>query len=57
LSHLESSRELDASWFVQKPGAEVENILVADDLLIDVLFAANGQTYESVQPWVREITI
>ena len=27
------------------------------DLLIDLLFAANGQTYESVQPHVREIEI
>ena len=30
---------------------------MADDLLIDLLFAANGQTYESVQPHVREIEV
>jgi hypothetical protein len=35
---------------------EVENIRVADDLLIDLLFAANGETYESVEPYVRELT-
>ena len=30
---------------------------MTDDLLIDLLFAANGQTYESVQPHVREIEV
>jgi hypothetical protein len=27
------------------------------DLLVDLLFAANGETYESVQPYVREVLI
>jgi hypothetical protein len=35
----------------------VENIRVADDLLVDLLFAANGETYESVQQHVRELDI
>jgi hypothetical protein len=35
----------------------MENIRVADDLLVDLLFSANGETYESVQPFVREIVI
>jgi len=26
-------------------------------LLVDLLFAANGETYESVQPYVREVLI
>lgn len=30
---------------------------VADDVLIDLLFAANGQTYESLQDRVRSITV
>lgn len=30
---------------------------VADDLLIDLLFAANGQTYESLAPHVRTIEV
>lgn len=38
------------------PG-ESENIRVADDLLIDLLFAANGQTYESLQDHVRTLTV
>jgi hypothetical protein len=44
LSFLESSAELDPSWFEQPLGSEVENIRVADDLIIDLLFAANGKT-------------
>ena len=57
LSFLDSSKELDAQWFAPDSNGQVENIRVADDLLIDLLFAANGQTYESVQPHVREIEI
>ena len=29
----------------------------ADDLIVDLLFAANGETYETVQPFVRELTV
>lgn len=57
LSFLDSSKELDAQWFAPDSSGSVENIRVADDLLIDLLFAANGQTYESVQPYVREIEL
>ncbi len=56
MSFLASSAELDAAWFEQT-GGEVENIRVADDLIVDLLFAANGETYETIQPFVREITI
>jgi hypothetical protein len=56
LSFLESAKDLQADWFEPESG-EVENIRVADDLLIDLLFAANGETYESVQPYVRELTV
>jgi hypothetical protein len=37
LGYLDSSRELDAEWFAQLPGGEVENIRVADELNIDGL--------------------
>ncbi len=57
LSFLESSKELDAEWFIPPADGNVENIRVADDLLIDLLFSANGETYESVQPYVREMQI
>ena len=36
---------------------ELENIRVADDLLVDLLFAANGESFESMQPYVRELQV
>jgi hypothetical protein len=56
LGFLPSSSELRAEWFEVTPG-EPENIRVADELLIDLLFAANGQTYESLQEHVRVLTV
>jgi len=56
MSFLPSAAELDAAWFEPQSGA-IENIRVADELLIDVLFAANGETYETVQPHVRVVEI
>jgi hypothetical protein len=56
LGFLDSADELDPEWFEQ-PLGDPENIRVADELLIDLLFAANGETYESVQPFVREMTL
>ena len=57
LAFLASSGDLNADWFVPAADGSVENIRVADDLLIDLLFAANGETYESVQPHLRELMI
>lgn len=57
LSFLASSKDLDPDWFEPAVDGNIENIRVADDLLIDLLFAANGETYESVQPYVRELNI
>jgi len=57
LSFLASSKDLDPDWFEPAVDCEVENIRVADDLLVDLLFAANGETYESVQPYVRELIV
>lgn len=56
LSFLPSAADLDVNWF-EPQSAEVENIRVADELLVDLLFAANGETYETVQPHVRTIEI
>jgi hypothetical protein len=56
LSFLPSSQELQLEWFAP-PASEPENIRVADDLLIDLLFAANGQTYESLQSHIRTLTV
>ena len=55
LNFLPSSAELDP-WVEVDPAAP-ENIRVADELLVDLLFAANGQTFESVQPHVRKIEV
>ncbi len=56
LSFLPSSSELDPAWFEVDP-AQPDHIRVADDLLVDLLFAANGQTFESLQPHVRRIVV
>lgn len=56
LGFLASSKDLDPQWFEVAAG-EPENIRVADDLLIDLLFAANGQTFESLQPHVRVLDV
>lgn len=56
LDFLASARELEPAWF--EPCAdEPENIRVADDLLIDLLFTANGETYESLQAHVVKTEI
>ena len=57
LSFLASAKDLDPDWFVPAEGGDIENIRVADDLLVDLLFAANGETYASVQPHVRELIV
>lgn len=56
LDFLPSSAELDPAWFEVDP-AQPDNIRVADALLVDLLFAANGQTFESLQPHVRRIEV
>lgn len=56
LAFLPSSGKLKVEWFAP-PVDEPENIRVADDLLIDFLFAANGQTYESLQDHRRTLIV
>ncbi len=56
LSFLPSSQELEEEWFAP-PAGEPENIRIADELLIDLLFAANGQTYESLQSHIRTLNV
>ena len=56
LNFLESARDLDPEWF-EPPVDEPENIRVADDLLIDLLFAANGETFESLKPHMRRVDL
>lgn len=56
LDFLAASKELDPSWF-EVPADAPENIRVADELLIDLLFAANGQTYASLHDHIRTLSI
>jgi len=58
LGFLESSKKLQAWWFSKEANAEeIQNIRVADELVIDILFAANGETYESLRPFIRHVEI
>ncbi len=56
LDFLESAKDLDPNWFAP-PEDEPENIRVADDLLIDLLFTANGETFESLKPYIRRVDL
>jgi len=56
LNFLPSSSELQPEWFEVDP-AQPDNIRVADELLVDLLFAANGQTFELLQAHVRHIMV
>jgi hypothetical protein len=56
LDFLQSSQELDPAWFAVNAD-EPDNIRIADDLLVDLLFAANGETFESLQPHVKHLEI
>jgi hypothetical protein len=56
LDFLESSKDLDPQWF-DVPDDGPENIRISDTLLIDLLFSANGQSYESLLPHVRTLHV
>ncbi len=56
LNFLPSAAELDPLWFASDVN-EPENIRVADTLLIDLLFAANGETFESLQSHIHTLTV
>ncbi|MDA0225094.1 MAG: hypothetical protein O2975_03160 [Proteobacteria bacterium] len=56
LGFLASSKDIELDWFEAQDGAP-EYIRVADDLIVDLLFADNGETYDSVQAHVREIVV
>jgi hypothetical protein len=56
LNDLPSSKELDPAWF-EVVGDAPDNIRVWDKLIVDLLFAANGETYQSLQTHVRHIDV
>jgi len=45
-----SVRDLDPAWFEQS-----ETIRVADEFVVDLMFNAGGETYESLRP--HEVTL
>jgi hypothetical protein len=58
LSFLESAREIDSRWFTREANEpDPENIRIADRIVIDILFAVNGETYETLQPHVRVVEL
>lgn len=58
LSFLESARQIDPAWFSREANEpDVENIRVADRIVIDILFAVNGETFDSLQPHVRVVEL
>jgi predicted nucleotidyltransferase len=57
LSFLTSAKEIQSEWFtVEANSDEIQNIRVVDDLVVDIMFAANGQTYQSLMPHIKTIT-
>ncbi len=57
MGFLPSSDELDPAWFEPAADGEVENIRVADELLVDLLFAANGHTFDGLQAHVVQLEV
>ena len=56
LNFLDSASELKPSWF-ETDGEAPENIRMGDRILLDLLFAANGETFETLQPYVKTLLI
>jgi len=57
LAFLDSAKDLQSEWFSAEANAdEIQNIRVQDDLVVDILFAANGQTYQSLLPHLKTIS-
>jgi hypothetical protein len=56
LDYLPSSAELDPAWFDVDPEAP-DNIRIWDKVVIDLLFAANGQSYESLRDHIRQVDL
>lgn len=56
LDYLPSSAELVPAWFDVDPEAP-DNIRIWDKVVIDLLFAANGQSYESLRDHIRQVDL
>ncbi len=47
-----AAKEMEATWFT-----EGENIRVADAFVVDIMLNANGQTYETLKPYLQVIDL
>lgn len=57
LAFLKFANELKSEWFTAEANKdEIQNIRIQDDLVVDILFAANGQTYQSLLPHIKTIS-
>ncbi len=57
LAFLNSAKDLQSEWFSAEANVdEIQNIRVQDELVVDILFAANGQTYQSLLPHLKTIS-
>lgn len=45
------AKDIDPAWFV-----EGDTIRVADEFVVDVMFNACGETYESLRPYAKTVT-
>lgn len=58
LSFLKSARDIDPAWFSREANEpDIENIRIADRIVIDILFAVNGETFETLQPHARLVEL
>lgn len=58
LSFLASARDIVPAWFSREANEpDVENIRIADRIVIDILFAVNAETFESLQAHVRVVEL
>lgn len=48
----QAAREIDPVWFQQG-----DNIRVADAYVVDVMFTACGQTYDSLKPYIETVDL
>jgi predicted nucleotidyltransferase len=48
----QAARDIDPAWFV-----EGENIRIADEFVVDVMFNAGGETYESLKAYAETIDV
>jgi len=48
----QAARDIDPAWFT-----EGENIRVGDEITVDLMLNANGQTYESLAPFAQWVEV